>query len=247
MSISREEKDRIFTNYKNKIPGVCKYHIKSAVPNGIKYTMRKIINVDFSKYRNISPGPAAYNPIYFNNNVHSYTFCKNEKQYVNNNPGVGIYDADVSQRKLLKHSPSCVFGHELSRSVANFNLPNNFNKSIVDDPGVGTYFPNDNFVKKKTISFSFDKKSRKLENYKYCYYKDNNNNNNKNKSNNILLLKRKIKNYYKKAYEKSLLNKSNVSFDLGKNIKIIRDVNSKPKKKIDLNNISSYSFYLKHI
>ena len=61
------------------------------------------------------------------------------------------------------------------------------------------------------------------------------------------MLKRKIKNYYKKAYEKSLLNKSNVSFDLGKNIKIIRDVNSKPKKKIDLNNISSYSFYLKHI
>ena len=250
MSISREEKDRIFTKEKNRIPGVCKYHIKSAFPNGIKYTMRKKITVDFSKYRNISPGPAAYNPNYFTKNVHSYTFDKNEKNFVNNNPGVGDYDADVSQRKLLKHSPSCIFGHESSRSLANFNLPNNFNRSIVDDPGVGTYYPDVNFVKKKTISFSFEKKPRKLENYKYYNNKNYKNNfkDNKNKSNIILLnWKRKIKNYYQNINKNSFLNHSNVSFDSEKNIKIIRDISSQPKKKINLNNISSYSFYLKNI
>ena len=169
-------------------------------------------------------------------------YQQNILDYVKFNKGNLLIDAKAGSGKtstlvliaseLMKNNEKCMF---LS-----------FNKSIVDDPGVGTYYPNDSYVKKKTISFSFEKKPRKLENYKYCYYKDNNNNN-KNKSNNILLLKRKIKNYNKSVYEKSLLNKSNVSFDWDKNIKIIRDVSSKPKKKIDLNNISSYSFYLKHL
>ena len=58
---------------RSKTPGVGSYTIKRLYPGGQKYTMRGIHNVNNDSFENISPGPAAYNPIRVNKII-SYKF-----------------------------------------------------------------------------------------------------------------------------------------------------------------------------
>ena len=157
---------------RSKTPGVGLYTIKRLFPGGKKYTMRGVHNVNNDSFENISPGPAAYNPIRVNKII-SYKFegKKDEKPFNYNYPGIGKYSILHCYKIILKKNPNCVFGKESrENSLKNWNNPTNFNRCNLDNPGVGTYKPNINYIKKSLIGYSFDKAPRgldpKIPNYK---------------------------------------------------------------------------------
>ena len=150
---------------RSKTPGVGSYTIKRLFPEGAKYTMRGVHNVNNDSFENISPGPAAYNPIRVKK-VISYKFegKKNEKPFNYNYPGIGKYSILKCYKEIMKKNPNCVFGKETrENSLKNLNNPTNFNRYNLDNPGVGTYKPNINYIKKSLIGYSFDKAPRGLD------------------------------------------------------------------------------------
>jgi hypothetical protein len=179
---------------RSKTPGVGSYTIKRLYPGGQKYTMRGIHNVNNDSFENISPGPAAYNPIRVNKII-SYKFegKKDEKPFNYNYPGIGKYSILHCYKIILKKNPNCVFGKESrENSLKNWNNPTNFNRYNLDNPGVGTYKPNINYVKKSLIGYSFNKAPRQLHQKIPDY-----------KKNSVL---------FKKKLDKSNLIKSNSNF-----------------------------------
>ena len=187
--------------------------------------MRGIHNVNNDSFENISPGPAAYTPIKAKKII-SYQFEGRKEDKPDNLkfPGVGKYSILKCYKNIMKKYPNCVFGKESrENSLKNLNNPTNFNRYNLENPGVGSYNPNINYIKKKLIGFSFDKAPRELHK-KIPDYRKNNVLINKNKMKN---LKKCSSNYFNRSL---IVDKSFNSHNNDKN-----DVNDTFRKENSFN------------